>query len=122
MHIEIEELSWQNLATVFLVSLIWHSGGTLVAQFAAYQTNSPPAASQQVANNLNETVHPVEQPFNPHLERVLQSLDALKVTSSYDRINEVAAVPRNFQDRWPMSEPKRAATPFERRGRFDTKI
>jgi hypothetical protein len=90
---------------VFIVSLVWHSGGRLISLFATHETNSLPAASQHVA-----PVGPI-----PRSERVaILNLGPPKITT--------AAVPRKYQEQWPVSEPERPATPFERRGMFDTKI
>jgi hypothetical protein len=95
-------------------------GDRLIALIATHQTNSPRAASQQAANN--ESLHPVGPPFVPRSVRVATlNLASPQAPSGYDRLSEVAAVPRKFQDRWPVSEPKHAATPFEWRGMFDTK-
>ncbi len=121
MHLHIDHLGLRNLATVFVVSLVWHSGDRLVALFATHQTNSPTAASHQVASteslHQTENSHPVVSGPIPRSERVATlNLGPPKVTAY------VATAPRNFQERWPVSEPKRETTPFERRGMFDTKI
>jgi len=94
-----------DLATVFY-RLAGMAFGRQVS-FAIRHTRNqlPPRASRHVA------------PVGPILrsERVaILNLGPPKITT--------AAVPRKYQERWPVSEPRRAATPFEQRGMFDTKI
>jgi hypothetical protein len=122
MHFHIDALNLRSLATVFIVSIVWHAGDRLVALFAPHQTNSPPSASHQVANI--EQVNRVEPRLTPRSEQKI-TLSFVSATGPYDpfKVNRTAAVPRNFEERWyGPSEPKREATPFERRGMFDAKI
>jgi hypothetical protein len=134
MHFHVDALSLRSLVTIFIVSIVWHSGDRLVALFGPHHASAPP--QQTVASEtphpvaIAEASAPVPQPVAAPPSRgpsertrriglIFARVDPYPLSLS----KKAAVPPPEFEDRWyAPSESKRAPTPFEQRGMFNTKI